>query len=87
MSPSPIQHYFFYAEEEISLEEEEAYEIWQNIPDEERTSHLDVIPNPEGVMIRPSHHHVDIIMDSSIQHKQNYTASLSPCELQMKRDP
>ena len=75
------------AEEEISLEEEEAYEIWQNIPEEERTSHLDVIPNPDGVMIRPSHHNVDIIMDSSIQHKQTTTASLSPCELQMKRDP
>ncbi|KAL7454249.1 hypothetical protein ACHAWC_005880 [Mediolabrus comicus] len=74
VSPSPIQHLFFCAEEEISLEEEEAYEIWQNIPDEERTSHLDVIPNPDGVMIRPSHHHVDSIMDT-------------PCELQMKRDP
>lgn len=88
VSLSNQHHYFFCAEEEISLEEEEAYEIWQNIPDEERTSHLDVIPNPDGVMIRPSHHHVDNIMDSSIQHKQTTTtASLSPCELQMKRDP
>jgi hypothetical protein len=87
VSPSPIQHLFFCAEEEISLEEEEAYEIWQNIPDEERTSHLDVIPNPDGVMIRPSHHHVDSIMDSSIKHKQTNTALTSPCELQMKRDP
>jgi hypothetical protein len=82
---TPIQsNIILSAEEEISLEEEEAYEIWQNIPDEERTSHLDVIPNPDGVMIRPSHHHVDI---SSIQHKQTTTTSLSPCELQMKRDP
>ena len=83
---SPHLQFLFCAEEEISLEEEEAYEIWQNIPDEERTSHLDVIPNPDGVMIRPSHHHVDNIMDN-IQHKQTTAALLSPCELQMKRDP
>ncbi|KAK1742314.1 hypothetical protein QTG54_006879 [Skeletonema marinoi] len=67
-------------EEEVSIEEEDAYELWHNIPDEERTLHLDEIPNPDGVMILPSH------CSSSVVTEINTTV-MSPCEAQMKRDP
>lgn len=65
-------------EEEVSIEEEEAYELWNNIPDEERTLHLDEIPNPDGVMILPSHR-----TDSEIAERN----SITPCEAQTRRDP
>ncbi len=65
-------------EEEVSIEEEEAYELWNNIPDEERTLHLDQIPNPDGVMILPSHCSISEIADHNC---------ISPCEAQARRDP
>jgi len=65
-------------EEEVSIEEEDAYELWHSLPDEERTLHLDEIPNPDGVMIRPSHGAASIT-----EHK----STVSPCDAQMKRDP
>ncbi len=65
-------------EEEVSIEEEEAYELWNNIPDEERTLHLDEIPNPDGVMILPSHCNISEIAERN---------GISPCEAQMRRDP
>lgn len=65
-------------EEEVSIEEEDAYELWHSIPDEERTSHLDEIPNPDGVMIRPSHGAVGFT---------EHHRTVSPCEAQMRRDP
>eukprot|EP00984_Skeletonema_dohrnii_P034088 scaffold33096_cov94-Skeletonema_dohrnii-CCMP3373.AAC.1 len=67
-------------EEEVSIEEEDAYELWHNIPDEERTLHLDEIPNPDGVMILPSHCSSSVITEIN-------AAAMSPCEAQMKRDP
>ena len=66
-------------EEEVSIEEEDAYELWHNIPDEERTSHLDEIPNPDGVMILPSHCNAG----DTTEHK----STVSPCEAQIRRDP
>ena len=66
-------------EEEVSIEEEDAYELWNNIPDEERTLHLDEIPNPDGVMILPSH--------CNVASEITECNSISPCEAQIRRDP
>ncbi len=69
-------------EEEVSIEEEDAYELWHNIPDDERTLHLDAISNPDGVMILPSHCNTSATITES-----DSKVTLSPCEVQMKRDP
>lgn len=46
-------------EEEVVLEEEEAYQMWQNMDSDSRTSHLKPVPSPDGEMVRPQHgnHH------------------------------
>ena len=67
-------------EEEVSLEEDAAYELWQNIPDEERTFHLDKLPNPDGVMILPSHCSTD-------GNAENTGTDFSPYQAQLRRDP
>ena len=42
-------------EEEVIIDEEEAYEIWQNMQEESRTSHLSAVPSPDGELVQPSH--------------------------------
>ena len=63
-------------EEEVSIDENEALEIWRDIPHEERTLHLNVLPNPDGELIQPRHN-----TDSELN------AISSPTESQLKRDP
>ncbi|GFH61816.1 hypothetical protein CTEN210_18292 [Chaetoceros tenuissimus] len=64
-------------EEEVSIDENEALELWRNIPDEERTLHLNVLPNPDGELIQPRHN-----TDSELTEVIS-----SPTESQLKRDP
>lgn len=42
-------------EEEVSVEEDEAYELWQNMTEDSRTCHLQAVPSPDGELIQPKH--------------------------------
>ena len=64
-------------EETSSIDEEYALQIWQDMTEYERTSHLDKVPNPDGIMIQPSNN-----LCSTID------ANIPPTELhRWKRDP
>ena len=66
-------------EEEVSIDENEALEIWRDIPHEERTLHLNVLPNPDGELIQPRHNtDSELLINEAIS---------SPTESQLKRDP
>ena len=60
----------------VSIDEQEAINIWHDMTEYERTSHLDKVPSPDGVLIQPSNN-----LCSTID------TNLSPAELQLKRDP
>lgn len=65
-------------EEEVSIDENEALEIWRDIPHEERTLHLNVLPNPDGELIQPRHNtDSELLINEAIS---------SPTESQLKRD-
>jgi len=60
----------------VSIDEQEAINIWHDMTEYERTSHLDKVPNPDGIMIQPSND-----LCSAID------TNVSPTALQLKRDP
>jgi len=60
----------------VSIDEQEAMNIWHDMTEYERTSHLEKVPNPDGIMIQPSND-----LCSAIDTKT------SPTKLQLKRDP
>ena len=64
-------------EESLSIDEEDALQIWQDMSEFERTSHLDKVPNPDGIMIQPSNNNLCSTIDTNI----------SPTESHLKRDP
>ena len=41
-------------EESISLDDDEALDMWRGLSEAERTGHLDEIPNPDGLLIQPT---------------------------------
>lgn len=65
-------------EEEVTIEEEEAFQLWHDMPVESRTSHLAMVPSPDGVMIQPSH-------DATTNDSNNDGGSV--IEAQLRRDP
>ena len=42
-------------EESVEIDEDEADALWRGMSEEDRTGHLDEVPGPDGVMVRPSH--------------------------------
>lgn len=42
-------------EESVGIDEDEANALWRGMSEEDRTGHLDEVPGPDGVMVRPSH--------------------------------
>jgi len=64
-------------EESVFIEEEEALEIWRELPEEIRTAHLDKVPNPDGVMIKPTHNETEYTHESFS----------TPTESHLRRDP
>ena len=59
-------------EEDISIDEEDAIKLWHEMSD--RTSHLELISNPDGIMIMPTHEEEDKDIPP-------------PTNSQLKRDP
>mmetsp|Transcript_14598 Transcript_14598/g.31770 ORF Transcript_14598/g.31770 Transcript_14598/m.31770 type:complete len:380 (-) Transcript_14598:246-1385(-) len=66
-------------EESVSIEEEEALEMWREMTEETRTGHLDKVANPDGIMIQPTNEaKCDTTTTDNVA---------SPTESQLKRDP
>mmetsp|Transcript_6579 Transcript_6579/g.11745 ORF Transcript_6579/g.11745 Transcript_6579/m.11745 type:complete len:375 (-) Transcript_6579:184-1308(-) len=63
-------------EEIVFIDEEGALEMWREMSEETRTGHLDKVPNPDGVMIQPTH-----------EAEYSTEKFASPTESQLKRDP
>ena len=61
-------------EESVYLEEEDAFQMWHDMSENDRTGHLDKVPNPDGALIQPS----NVLMAGEFA---------SPIESQLKRDP
>lgn len=87
-------------EEEVEIEEEEAFRIWHDMPEESRTSHLSLVPSPDGAMIQPCHDNLTTTWNKDNNANDNNTAhvaketqhastssSSSIIEAQIKRDP
>ena len=47
-------------EEDVEILEEEAFALWRDLPDDQRTSHLALVPSPDGAMIQPTHGHTTV---------------------------
>lgn len=66
-------------EESEYINEEEALEMWRGMSEEARTSHLDAVPSPDGVMIQPT--------NETRAEGATTDADVSPTESQLRRDP
>jgi len=77
-------------EEAVEIDEDEAFRIWHDLPDESRTAHLALVPSPDGAMIRPRHLYLDDApagdSDANICADAKYHA-FSAVEEQLSRDP
>lgn len=67
-------------EESVLIGEEEALDMWRGMSEENRTGHLDKVPNPDGAMIQPSH-------EETYLAKSTVMGFISPTESQLRRDP
>ncbi|KAL7531954.1 hypothetical protein ACHAWF_003973 [Thalassiosira exigua] len=67
-------------EESVSIGEEEAREMWREMSEEARTGHLDEVPDPDGVLMRPAH-------ETNASEAKGDRAAMSPIESQLRRDP
>ncbi|KAL3910655.1 MAG: hypothetical protein SGARI_002017, partial [Bacillariaceae sp.] len=47
-------------EEEVEIDEGTAFDLWRDMPEASRTTHLPLVPSPDGDMISPTHDHNDI---------------------------
>ena len=65
-------------EESISLDDDEALDMWRGLSEAERTGHLDEIPNPDGLLIQPTN---NFSCCTTIGNQR------SPIDLHLKRDP
>ena len=70
-------------EHEVFVSEQDAYELWTQDP--ERTSHLSLVPSPDGDWIQPNHHNIHNIHNTSSSPKP--TPTPTPTSAQAKRDP
>jgi len=69
-------------EESVFIEEEEALDMWREMSEEARTGHLGNVPNPDGVMIRPTHRSQKLPTMTTMDNNCS-----SPTESQLRRDP
>jgi hypothetical protein len=65
-------------EEEVEIEEEEAFQLWRDMPEESRTSHLAMVPSPDGGMVQPTH---------TGRADENVYGVRTAIEAQLQRDP
>jgi hypothetical protein len=87
-------------EEEVLIDEEDALNMWRDMGEEERTSHLAAFPSPDGDLVRPAHEVVYAPDSTSSSTLSTASASssasasaaapggwVSATQLQLKRDP
>ena len=65
-------------EQEVFIDEEEALNMWRDMSDDARTSHLNVVPSPDGHVVLPTH-------DAAQETEE--PALCSHTHAQLKRDP
>lgn len=53
-------------EESVGIDEDEANALWREMSEEDRTSHLEEVLSPDGVMMQPSHERLRSPGESSI---------------------
>jgi len=64
-------------EEEVLIDEEDALNMWREMPESFRTSHLIAVPSPDGVLIMPTHEASAVAPEGFV----------SPTHSQLQRDP
>ncbi|CAB9498991.1 jumonji domain containing 8 [Seminavis robusta] len=67
-------------EEDVEIDETTAFQLWRDMPEQARTTHLALVASPDGEMIQPTH-------DNSTSCTVKSTTTTIPMQAQMERDP